>query len=65
MKPFNGRPGCGESACTAKEIFDPVKQREHLENAKREWGGTFREEMEWWGTVYEDMLVHIAGVCTP
>lgn len=63
-KPFPGRPSCGNDRdCTLAEIHDPVKQREYAERAKGSWGGAFKEEIEEWNTVYEEMLVKTAGIC--
>lgn len=62
VKPFDGRPSCGDNACTVEEIFDPARHRKDLERAKVD-RGMFREEIEWWGTVYEEMMIKVGDVC--
>jgi len=63
VKPFDGRPSCGDAECTLEEIFDSSRHRKRLELAKGERGGVFRKEIEWWGTVYEAMLISVGDTC--
>ena len=61
-KPFHGWPGgCAgqDGVCTPEEIWDTVRHKSHLESAKAHMGGIHREEIEWWGSVYDEMLVNV------
>lgn len=37
--------------------------REYIEEAKKEWDGVFIQEIEWWASVYEEMLLYTESVC--
>jgi hypothetical protein len=63
VKPFDGRPICGDRRCTLEELYDRQKHRDHLEWAKREYDGRFKEEIEWWGGVYEEMMEKTGPIC--
>jgi hypothetical protein len=63
FKPFDGLPKCTGMNCTAQEIFNRQKQREHVAQVREESGGLFRGEMDWWLTVYEEMMDETGGTC--
>lgn len=63
VKPFNADLSCGERNCSTTEIFDVQMHRDYLRKAKTHQGGLFKEEVAWWGTVYEDMMRKVGAVC--
>jgi alpha-N-acetylglucosamine transferase len=57
-KPFAMVPRCGgvDGACTVEEIWDTRRHKEFIETAKVDRDGDFREEIEWWESVYDEMV---------
>ena len=67
-KPFNPDPRCGEEngECTAEEIWDTKRHKMHLEMAKIHMNGDYREEVEWWETMYDEMMANVkTDHCNP
>ena len=57
-KPFDIAPKCGDS-CTMQEIWDTERHKTYVETAKADRDGNFREEIEWWESVYDEMLANV------
>lgn len=62
-KPFSGSPTCDGRECTIRDIFDRQRQREHITWVKTLEDGLFVDEMDWWLTVYEEMMDKIGDTC--
>ena len=65
VKPFDVSPKCGgvDEACTVEEIWDTMRHKRYLETAKN---GDFKEEIEWWESVYDEMMASIkTDHCNP
>ena len=60
-KPFDMSPRCGDMdrECTVEEIWDTTRHKRHVEKAKMERNGDYKEEIEWWETVYDEMLASV------
>ena len=60
-KPFDMLPRCGDmgEACTVEEIWDTRRQKSFLERAKMDRNGDYKEEIEWWETVYDEMMENV------
>ena len=62
-KPFDVRPRCGgvdeDEACTVEQIWDTRRQKSFLEGAKTDRNGDYREEIEGWETVYDEMVTNV------
>ena len=60
-KPFDVLPKCGgeDGACTVEEIWDSKRHKDFVETAKVDRNGDFREEIEWWETVYDEMMANV------
>ena len=60
-KPFDVTPKCGgkDGTCTPEEIWDTKRHKEFVRSAKLEGNGGFKEEIEWWETVYDEMMESI------
>jgi len=58
-KPFDIWARCGDRACTVAELWDVNRQRGTLESAKAHMDGLHKEEIEWWETLYDDMLANV------
>jgi hypothetical protein len=60
-KPFDIVPRCGgeEGACTVEEIWDTERHKSFVETAKLDRDGNFTQEIEWWETVYDEMLANV------
>ena len=60
-KPFDVLPKCGgmDEACTLEEIWDTRRHKSFLETAKMDRNGDYKEEIEWWGTVYDEMAANV------
>jgi len=61
VKPFDMTPRCGgqDGACTPEEIWDTERHKTFVETAKMERDGDYKEEIEWWGAVYDEMMASI------
>lgn len=57
-KPFDMAPRCGDEGgmCTVEEIWDTSRHKGFVEMAKADRNGDFREEVEWWESVYDEMM---------
>jgi len=57
-KPFDMSPKCGgvNEICTLEEIWNTERHKNFLETAKKDRDGDYKEEIEWWGTVYDEMV---------
>ena len=60
-KPFDIVPKCGgeDGACTVEEIWDTERHKSYVETAKTDRDGDFKEEIEWWETVYDEMMASV------
>ena len=58
-KPFEMAPKCGEEECTVEEIWDTRRHKEFVETAKEDRNGDYREEIEWWETMYDEMMENV------
>ena len=60
-KPFDTAPRCGDAgeACTMEEIWDAERHKRFVETAKKERNGDYKEEIEWWETVYDEMIASV------
>lgn len=60
-KPFDMTPKCGggDGKCTAEEIWDMKRHKDFVEAAKADRNGDFKEEIEWWETVYDEMMENV------
>ena len=60
-KPFDTAPKCGDAgeACKVEEIWDTERHKRFVETAKKERNGDYKEEIEWWETVYDEMIVNV------
>ena len=65
-KPFDTSPRCGgeDGTCTVEEIWDVKRHKSFLETAKKDRDGDFREELEWWETMYEEMMASNKDGCS-
>jgi len=61
VKPFDTAPRCEgqDGACTVEEIWDTERHKRFVETAKMERNGGYKEEIEWWETVYDEMLASV------
>jgi len=61
VKPFEMVHQCGgkDGACTPQEIWDGRKHKAFVNSAKGERDGYYREEIEWWETVYDEMMANV------
>ena len=61
VKPFDMTPRCGgqDGACTPEEIWETERHKRFVESAKMERDGDYKEEIEWWGAVYDEMMASI------
>jgi len=67
-KPFDVLPRCGgvNETCTPGEIWDTERHKSFLETAKMDRDGNYKEEIEWWGSVYDEMVASIkVDHCNP
>ena len=67
-KPFDMTPKCGggDGACTVEEIWDTKRHKDFVETAKMDRNGDFKEEIEWWEMVYDEMMENVeTGHCNP
>jgi len=60
-KPFDMSPKCGgkDGACTVEEIWDTERHKRFVEMAKMDRNGDYKEEIEWWETVYDEMIASV------
>ena len=60
-KPFAAVPRCGNvgEACTVEEIWDTRRHKSFLDRAKVDRKGIYKEEIEWWETVYDEMMENV------
>jgi len=58
-KPFEMAPKCGGEECTVEEIWDTRRHKEFVETAKTDRNGDYREEIEWWENVYDEMMENV------
>jgi len=60
-KPFAMVPNCGgeDGACTVEEIWDAERHKSFVETAKTDRDGDFKEEIEWWESVYDEMMASV------
>ena len=58
-KPFEMAPKCGGEECTVEEIWDTRRHKEFVETAKEDRNGDYREEIEWWETMYDEMMENV------
>ena len=64
-KPFDVLPRCGgvNETCRLEEIWDTKRHKSFLETAKVERNGDYKEEIEWWETMYDDHMMASADRC--
>lgn len=60
-KPFDITPTCGggDGACMVEDIWDTKRHKDFVETAKADRNGDFKEEIEWWEMVYDEMMESI------
>ena len=60
-KPFDVKPKCGDEdrICTAEETWDTERHRKFVQTAKMDRNGDYKEEIEWWGTMYDEMMASV------
>ena len=60
-KPFDMAPRCGDgdAVCTAEEIWDTKRQKAYLQTAKMDRNGDYKEEIEWWETMYDEIVANV------
>jgi len=61
VKPFEVQHSCGgeDGACTVEEIWDRRRHKSYVKSAKMERDGYYKEEIEWWETVYDEMMANV------
>lgn len=67
-KPFDMAPKCGDGdgACAVEEFWDTKRQKDFMETAKVDRNGDFKEEIEWWEMVYDEMMENVeTDHCSP
>jgi hypothetical protein len=63
VKPFDVKFKCAKGMCTGEEVFDVERHRDFLEVAKESWGGSFQDEVQEWGVVFEEMVETVGDKC--
>jgi alpha-N-acetylglucosamine transferase len=63
VKPFDGALRCARKVCTGKEVFGIERHRNFLMVAEENWGGAFKEEVQEWGVVFEEMMEAVGDRC--
>ena len=60
-KPFDIVPKCGgnDEGCTLEEIWDTKRHKMSVEVAKADRSGDYKEEIEWWEGVYDEMMSNV------
>jgi len=61
VKPFEVAPRCGnqDETCTPEEIWETERHKRFVEAAKMDRDGGYKEEIEWWESVYDEMMVNV------
>ena len=54
-------PKCGDEGrvCMLQEIWDTERHKTFVQRAKMDRNGDYKEEIEWWGTMYDEMMANV------
>jgi hypothetical protein len=63
VKPFNVGFKCVKKTCTGEEVFGIERHRKFLKSAEEGWGGAFKDEIQEWGVVFEEMMETVGDKC--
>lgn len=63
VKPFDVVLKCARKMCTGKEVFGIERHRKYFKFAEEGWGGAFKDEVQEWSVVFEEMMGTVGDKC--